>query len=168
MDESQEPAERALPLAGPHWKRPSGQSRAAHGISGGQAAEVLPLWLVLESGGLAVQLTQPDMVIGRHSEADVRLPLPDVSRRHCRFLFSQGSWKVIDLESLNGVYVNGEPVQEATLHDGDTLGIGGFHFRVKMGAGKDAEAAKNAESSERAAVLPQPLADRGSPQRKAS
>jgi hypothetical protein len=161
MDESRElPAESPL-LAGPHWKRPAG-------LREGRAADVVPLWLVLESGGLAVQLTQPDMIIGRHSEADVRLPLPDVSRRHCRFLFAQGTWKVIDLESLNGVHVNGEPIKEATLHDGDTLGIGGFHFRVKMEAGKATEAAKKDESPDRAAILPPPRGDFGSPQRKAS
>src|SRR4051812_10993697 len=52
-----------------------------------------PLRLLLQSGGLILQFTRPDMVLGRHSEADVRLPLPDVSRKHCRFLHAQGLWQ---------------------------------------------------------------------------
>jgi pSer/pThr/pTyr-binding forkhead associated (FHA) protein len=132
------------------------------------ATDFVPLWLVLESGGLSVQLTEPDMVIGRHSTADVRLPLPDVSRRHCRFLFGQGSWKVIDLESLNGVYVNGEPVKESIVHDGDAVGIGGFHFRVKLAAARLSEKRAGLEAADHPAVLRQSLADRGNPQRKAS
>ena len=76
------------------------------------------------------------MVLGRHSEADVRLPLPDVSRRHCRFVFSAGHWRVIDLGSLNGIYVNGEPVQQAELHHSDTLRIGGFVFEVDLRPGE--------------------------------
>jgi pSer/pThr/pTyr-binding forkhead associated (FHA) protein len=88
--------------------------------------------LVLEPIGLTVDLCQSDQVLGRHSEADVRLPLPDVSRRHCRFVFSDCTWHVIDLDSLNGVFVNGERVSEAVLHDRDVLGIGSFRFSVHM------------------------------------
>ncbi len=92
----------------------------------------VPLKLVLQPSGLALELVRPDMVIGRHSGVDVRLPLPDVSRRHCRFVFANGSWQVFDLDSLNGVYVNGVRVQEALLHHGDTVGIGGFQFEVQL------------------------------------
>src|SRR5690348_16310659 len=84
-------------------------------------ADFLPLRLVLQPSGATVELTQPDVLIGRHSQADVRLPLPDVSRRHCRLLFGQGVWQVIDLNSLNGVYLNGEPIRQATLRHDDLL-----------------------------------------------
>jgi pSer/pThr/pTyr-binding forkhead associated (FHA) protein len=82
--------------------------------------------------GLCIELTRPNMLVGRHSEADVRLALPDVSRRHCRFLFQHGHWKVIDLCSMNGVFVNGERMQEATLYDGDQVRLGSFLFAVRM------------------------------------
>jgi pSer/pThr/pTyr-binding forkhead associated (FHA) protein len=74
------------------------------------------------------------MILGRHSRADVRLPLPDVSRRHCRFVWADGAWQVIDLQSLNGVYVNDQRVTQATLHAGDTVRIGGFSFVVAPAA----------------------------------
>jgi pSer/pThr/pTyr-binding forkhead associated (FHA) protein len=37
---------------------------------------------------------------------------------------------VVDLDSMNGIYVNGMRVLEATLHDQDLLRIGGFQFKV--------------------------------------
>ncbi len=95
-------------------------------------ADFVPLRLILQPSGAAVELTQPDMLIGRHSKADVRLPLPDVSRRHCRFLFGQGVWQVIDLNSLNGVFLNGEPIRQATVRQGDLIRIGGFTFAVDL------------------------------------
>jgi pSer/pThr/pTyr-binding forkhead associated (FHA) protein len=92
----------------------------------------VPLRLRLRPGRLAVELTHSGMVFGRHSSADVRLPLPDVSRRHCRFVCEDGRWQVIDLDSLNGVFVNDAPVRQAELHDGDRVRIGGFVFEVDL------------------------------------
>jgi predicted component of type VI protein secretion system len=92
----------------------------------------IPLRLVLQPGNTFLDLKKPEVVLGRHSKVDVRLPLPDVSRRHCRLAWSSGVWRVFDLQSANGTYVNGEPVNEATLHPGDTLQIGGFRFRVAV------------------------------------
>jgi len=89
--------------------------------------------LVLQPSGLVLEVNEPDVVVGRHSEAGLRLPLADVSRRHCRLTFKDGSWHVADLNSLNGVQVNGEAVLEATLEHGDTLRIGGFSFAVEVG-----------------------------------
>ena len=95
--------------------------------------DFVPLRLALQPSGAIVELTQPDVLLGRHSYADLRLPLPDVSRRHCRFLFSQGVWQVLDLNSLNGVFLNDQPVRQATVRQGDILRIGGFTFIVDLG-----------------------------------
>jgi pSer/pThr/pTyr-binding forkhead associated (FHA) protein len=83
---------------------------------------------------MGVDLTRPELVIGRHTDADVRLPLPDVSRRHCRFVFADQRWHVFDLNSLNGVYVNGERVTQAELHDQDVVRIGSYYFEVHLEA----------------------------------
>jgi pSer/pThr/pTyr-binding forkhead associated (FHA) protein len=90
--------------------------------------------LVLRPGGTAVELTRPDMLIGRHSDADVRLALPDISRRHCRMVYTSDRWQVFDLNSLNGVFVNGDRVQQATLDHGDILQIGGLTFAIELGS----------------------------------
>jgi pSer/pThr/pTyr-binding forkhead associated (FHA) protein len=91
-----------------------------------------PLRLRLRPGGQTVDLHGPNLVLGRHSECDLRMPLPDVSRRHCRFVFSAGCWDVIDLGSLNGVHVNGARVQRITLHPGDHIRLGGLELDVEF------------------------------------
>ena len=98
----------------------------------GLPADFIPLRLVLKASGTVVDLTRPDMVLGRHSAADVRLPLPDVSRRHCRFYFEEGAWHVEDLKSLNGTYVNEQAVEQALVCHGDTLRIGAVPFEVSQ------------------------------------
>lgn len=134
-----------------------------------------PLRLVNPAGGLVVRLTRPDMLIGRHRDADVRLPLADVSRRHCRFVFAEGSWQVFDLKSLNGVYLNGERVQQAVLRHRDVLSLGGYSFQVELGrdAASGEETADGPPSSGAvlkgiAEALPQPGAEAGYEKRRAS
>ncbi len=90
-----------------------------------------PLRLQLEPVGLAIEVHRAEAVIGRHSHADVRLALPDISRRHCRLVFENQQWRMLDLESLNGVFVNGERMAEANLYDGDRLQLGQFTFLVE-------------------------------------
>jgi pSer/pThr/pTyr-binding forkhead associated (FHA) protein len=97
-------------------------------------AGFVPLGLVLLPSGMRVDLTKPNTLVGRHSSADVRLPLPDVSRQHCRFIFQHSAWNVLDLDSLNGVFVNNERVQRAVLHQGDRVRVGGFVFQVELPA----------------------------------
>lgn len=93
--------------------------------------DFVPLRLLLQPGGLCVELHKPSMMLGRHSEADVRLALPDVSRRHCRFVFGDGAWQVVDLHSLNGIWVNEVRLDEATLSAGDRLRVGSLTFAVE-------------------------------------
>jgi pSer/pThr/pTyr-binding forkhead associated (FHA) protein len=100
----------------------------------GPHREAVPvLRLVLQSTGESVEVTHSEAVIGRHSQADVRLPSLDVSRRHCRLVHDEGVWQVVDLRSLNGVFLNGEQVLRAPLAQGDLLRIGGFSFAVDLG-----------------------------------
>lgn len=125
MDEPRKPPEPgSLPLQGPHWHRaPEGERPPAF----------QPLRLLLPRMDYRIEITRPVMVLGRHTDSDVRLPLPDVSRHHCRFVFQGGTWEVIDLNSLNGVYVNGHRVKRAALHSHDVLGLGGLSFQVELG-----------------------------------
>lgn len=110
-------------LQGPHWYR---------GPHPEMPPGFYPLRLVLLPGGHSIELTRPDVIIGRHSESDVRLPLPDVSRRHCRFVFLEGRWQVFDLNSLNGTLVNGQLVKQAVLQSRDQVRLGGFTFEVQI------------------------------------
>jgi pSer/pThr/pTyr-binding forkhead associated (FHA) protein len=114
---------------------PEGPRLAAATLAEADVPEdFVPLRLLLQPGGLVVELSRPDMLIGRHSTADIRMCLPDISRRHCRCLFASGRWKVFDQNSLNGTYVNGQRQAEAVLHHGDTLRLGSLHFLVDLKA----------------------------------
>ncbi len=95
-------------------------------------ADFVPLRLRLQPGGLCVELTKPNTLLGRHSEADIRLALPDISRRHCCFHFADGIWQVTDLNSLNGTFINEERLQECPLAHGDRIRIASLTFLVEI------------------------------------
>lgn len=88
------------------------------------------LHLVALHTGEALEVPGPNVLVGRHSDADVRLPSGDVSRRHCRIVHESDGWRVIDLASMNGTYVNDSRIDEAKLQPGDHLRIGGFVFEL--------------------------------------
>lgn len=100
------------------------------------AGKVMPMKLTMQPGGLAVEVSKPDTIVGRHGSADLRLPLPDISRQHCRLVYQGGCWQIIDLNSLNGVYVNNEKVQSAVLKHRDLIRLGGFTFEVDIESGQ--------------------------------
>ncbi len=62
--------------------------------------------------------------IGRAPRADFILEAPLVSRLHCRLTAGAAELEVVDLESTNGTYVNGERVTRTAMRSGDRLGVG--------------------------------------------
>ncbi|QEH38154.1 Glycogen accumulation regulator GarA [Aquisphaera giovannonii] len=78
----------------------------------------------------AISLQRPVLLIGRHPECDVRIPLPKISRRHCCVVLAYDRILIRDLGSRNGVRVNGQVVEEARLHPGDEIAIGPLIYRL--------------------------------------
>jgi pSer/pThr/pTyr-binding forkhead associated (FHA) protein len=78
-----------------------------------------------------VALDLDEIVIGRALESNVSIDSPLVSRRHATLRRGDAGFTVDDLESGNGVFVNGERVQGAPLRAGDTLQIGDALFTVQ-------------------------------------
>ena len=69
--------------------------------------------------------------IGRSRSADIRLDDPTVSRRHAVIVQTpEGDLRVLDDRSMNGIHVNGEPVDWSPLADGDELQIGRYTLSV--------------------------------------
>jgi two-component system, NtrC family, response regulator AtoC len=65
------------------------------------------------------------LLIGRDTEADLKLSEPAASRRHAEILVEGGEVRVRDLGSMNGTAVNGERLTgERPLFAGDTITIG--------------------------------------------
>jgi len=72
-------------------------------------------------------------VIGRREDCDLRIPLGEISRKHCRLIKDGDSLRLEDLGSSNGTYHNGTRIQkEATLAPGDQIQIGSVRFVVQI------------------------------------
>jgi hypothetical protein len=64
------------------------------------------------------------LVIGRSRDCDVQLGDPNVSRRHAELRQEGTSYWIVDLDSTNGVEVNGRRLKRAKLEDGDRVVLG--------------------------------------------
>ena len=71
-------------------------------------------------------------VIGRREDCDLRIPLGEVSRKHCRIVRDGDSLKLEDLGSSNGTFLNGQRLQEAVLSPGDTIQVGPVVFVLQI------------------------------------
>jgi pSer/pThr/pTyr-binding forkhead associated (FHA) protein len=78
-------------------------------------------------------------VVGRGSEADLRIDDPGVSRRHAELRVQRAAGgnagpgvSVVDLGSTNGMLVDGRRVDQATLQDGSTVKIGNTTMTVRF------------------------------------
>ncbi len=75
--------------------------------------------------GQSVPIETETTLIGRNKECQVRLDVPDVSRRHASIVRNRyGEYEVEDNTSRNGVTVNGHRVERQPLRYGDRIGIG--------------------------------------------
>ncbi|MCK1794553.1 DUF3662 and FHA domain-containing protein [Streptomyces sp. XM4193] len=77
----------------------------------------------VEINGQRHQVTSAALVMGRSTEADVRINDPGVSRRHCEIRPGNPS-TVQDLGSTNGIVVDGKRSTHATLRDGSRILVG--------------------------------------------
>jgi pSer/pThr/pTyr-binding forkhead associated (FHA) protein len=69
--------------------------------------------------------TSGSLVLGRSRTCDLTLASPDSSRRHAQIDAEADGYRIRDLGSTNGTFVNGERVEERRLATGDRIEIGG-------------------------------------------
>ena len=81
--------------------------------------------------------------IGRHEDCEICLDEPSLSNRHAQLVHESGQWRVVNLVSTNGIFVNGERRLSAYLGAGDLLELGD----VRMVFHPQPRAADNAVSS---------------------
>lgn len=108
--------------------------RAVAGIDGLPEGSAL---LVVKRGpnaGSRFLLDQPTTSAGRHPDSDIFLDDVTVSRRHAEFRLESNHFHVVDVGSLNGTYVNREPVDSAVLANGDEVQIGKFRLVFLTGS----------------------------------
>lgn len=81
--------------------------------------------LVHESSGVReFELLDAEVHIGRELDNTLRLPDPSISRHHCVLRKVGNSFEIQDLQSSNGVLLNGSRVQSSPLRDGDRITLG--------------------------------------------
>ena len=86
---------------------------------------------LVTSEGRRIPVADRPVVIGRLSSCDIPLGDPQVSRRHAEVRRDPEGFTVFDLGSTNGTVVNGAPVRERRLSDGDELRIGSATIRFE-------------------------------------
>nr|WSX50866.1 DUF3662 and FHA domain-containing protein [Streptomyces sp. NBC_00974] len=117
------------PPGGPGARRPGpgGHAGQTGHAAGAPVPPVSPGGAVrrhwIEINGTRHQISRPTLVLGRSTEADVRIDDPGVSRRHCEIRTGMPS-TIQDLGSTNGIVVDGQHTTRATLRDGSRIVVG--------------------------------------------
>ncbi|WKX71467.1 FhaA domain-containing protein [Streptomyces sp. XD-27] len=106
-----------MPSAPPGGARAGSRPGAGGAPSHGQTRR----WI--EINGTRHQISRPTLVLGRSTDADVRIDDPGVSRRHCEIRVGSPS-TIQDLGSTNGIVVDGQHTTRATLRDGSRVVVG--------------------------------------------
>ncbi len=98
---------------------------------GGQSQSV-PRMVALSSNfaGMEFPLDKPACVIGRTDDNDIVVNHRSISRHHAKIVQEQGRFAIVDLQSSNGVRVNGEEYGKVELRRGDVVDLG--HVRLRF------------------------------------
>ena len=80
--------------------------------------------------GDRIPLLNPRMMVGRKADCDIVLDFPNISARHCLLEILDGHWHVRDLNTRNGIKVNGRRCASAVLLPGDEISIAKHWYKV--------------------------------------
>ncbi|GAB4569678.1 MAG: winged helix-turn-helix domain-containing protein [Anaerolineae bacterium] len=81
------------------------------------------------TAGHVYLLPRERTILGRAPQCDIALDDPFASRQHAAILWEQGRYRLVDLGSKNGVFVDGQRVTEAWLEEGQVIQVGQTQFR---------------------------------------
>ncbi|HEY1370816.1 MAG TPA: DUF3662 and FHA domain-containing protein [Gaiellaceae bacterium] len=115
-----EPAGEPIPGATMIYRAPQPPTEAVSAEELGVEREIA----VLSWDGERREIADSRAVLGRSRDCDIQLADPNVSRRHAELRQEGSTYWIVDLDSTNGVEVNGRRVKRAKLNDGDTFTIG--------------------------------------------
>jgi FhaA, N-terminal domain/FHA domain len=115
-----EPAEQPRPAGTMVYRKPPAATEAVSSEELGLGREVVSLTV----NGTKHELDGNSVTIGRSKECDIQLPDPNVSRRHAEVRQEGAAYWAIDLDSTNGMEVNGHRLKRAKLRQGDRITLG--------------------------------------------
>ena len=110
-----------------------------------------------EYAGREFALNRPEVIIGRVEDNDIVIEHRSVSRNHAKILFDGRVHKVIDLESANGILVNGEEYAITDLRQNDLIELGHVRFRFVPAGDSFVPTEEEAKSMLEAGVTPPPM-----------
>lgn len=93
--------------------------------------------LILRSGGAAaraIELNWGLNRVGRAADNDFKIDHPTISTHHCELTLGLDAVAVRDCGSTNGTSIDGQPLTEGTLQNGQTLRLGDVEFVLEMAA----------------------------------
>ena len=104
--------------------------------------------ILIDGDGEQYTITAFPYVLGRGTECDFVLTGKGVSRKHAEIVFQSGRFVINDLNSLNGIKVNGYKVSRVILEEGDTIKLGDVSLTFSHGSDNPpAKASKPRKSS---------------------
>ncbi len=78
-------------------------------------------------------LVAQETTLGRQNDCDLKIPLSEISRKHCQIIVEENSVRIKDLESANGTFVDGEKVTEQELKPGNVISLAGaINFMIQI------------------------------------
>ncbi|HTB58694.1 MAG TPA: FHA domain-containing protein [Polyangia bacterium] len=104
-------------------ERPAGSQPAV-----GPAARLVVL--TTDLAGMEIALDKASLVIGRTEENDVLLNHRSISRHHAKIVRDGDHYTIVDLQSANGIRVNGEDYERIELNAGDVVELG--HVKIRF------------------------------------
>jgi adenylate cyclase len=87
--------------------------------------------LVPQGGGDSIPLVRTPLIVGRRETCDICLQFPNISGKHCELAFKSGVWIIRDLDSTNGIKVNGQHVLKKIIHTGDVITIAKRNYTIQ-------------------------------------
>jgi len=120
------------PQAGKYGAPAAAGNFAAPGPGAGYAGGYTASLQLDDGSGRTYQLREGSNIIGRGQDAHFRLPDTGVSRRHIEVRWDGQVAMLSDLGSTNGTLVNGSPVQDWQLADGDVIRAGHSEVLIRI------------------------------------
>jgi hypothetical protein len=114
-----------MPAWQPQQANATKETLALHALP--QEVGAAPARLAFETGPFASRVAEipgQSVAVGRAPDNDIIIGDPATSGRHCRIEVRNGAYWISDLGSTNGTLVNGEPIIDKQLENGDVISIG--------------------------------------------
>ena len=98
----------------------------------GEESCALARLISLGKDGTSYLVADVARIIGRDPASDILVDDPEMSGCHARILFQEQAFRIEDLGSTNGTFVNGQPVRQHVLHHDDVLKLGRTFLRFEL------------------------------------